>query len=201
MNSRPVTWAVLAALLLAGCQSAPTIVQGETGPFRERAARLADLDSWQVTGRIAFKLGDEGGTGAMTWKQQEAYLEFSFRGPLGAASFNIAGSPPQLLLETGDGEPRLLHDPDTEMRERFGWSAPFESLRFWMVGMPDPYSKAELRVDEQGLLREISQAGWAVSYDRYHSDEPRLPRKLTILRDDLRLRVIVDRWQLLQTGG
>lgn len=200
-TSLPGVWTMLAVLLLAGCQSAPTLVQGETGAFRERVAMLADMDSWLVTGRIAFKLGDEGGTGAMTWKQQDRFLEFSFRGPLGAGSFNIAGSPPQLLLETGDGERRLLSDPETELRERFGWSAPFESLRFWMVGMPDPAGAANLSVDQEGLLREITQGNWRVSYDRYHSDPPRLPRKLTIQKDDLRLRVIVDRWQSLQSQG
>ncbi len=94
-------------------------------------------------------------------------MKFSFRGPLGAGAFNLDGSPPDLLLQTGSGEVQRLVDPEAELRERFGWSAPFASLRHWMIGLPDPASDAATAVDEAGLLRSLDQAGWSVSYDRY----------------------------------
>lgn len=133
----------------------------------------------------------------MTWIQQDSHMQFGFRGPLGAASFNVEGSPPSLLLETGSGDREMLTDPDIELRTRFGWSAPFESLRYWMVGIPDPAAPSTLRVSDDGILRELGQGGWRITYDSYHDGQPQLPRKLTLLRDDVRIRVIVDRWQIL----
>lgn len=181
-------------LLLAGCQALPTTTEGESPAFRARVGALQSLADWQVDGRIAFRYQGDGGTGAMTWLQEGEYLEFSFRGPLGASSFILTGRPQALRLETGEGEPQLLSDPERELRARFGFSAPFDHLRFWMLGAPHPAGSPAVRVDEQGLLRELRQDGWLVTYDRYHNGEPRLPRKLTILREDVRIRVIVDYW-------
>lgn len=187
---------LLCALLLAGCESMPPTRAGETAAFKERVPGLQSVREWQVSGRIAFRYQGDGGTGAMTWLQRDDYMAFSFRGPLGAASFNVTGSPPALLLETGEGDRQMLSDPETELRARFGWSAPFDSLRYWMLGAPHPAGKAEIQVDDSGLLRELRQDGWLITYDRYHPDEPRLPRKLTIQREDVRIRVIVDFWRL-----
>ena len=193
---------LLAVALLAACATMPpTVTEGDNARFRLRQAELSALDSWQVTGRIAFKIADEGGTGAMTWAQAGRDMAFSFRGPLGAGAFNLDGSPPDLLLQTGNGDVQRLEDPETELRARFGWSAPFASLRYWMLGLPDPDNAAVTAVDEAGLLRKLDQAGWAVSYERYGAGAPMLPRKLTLLRDEVRIRVIIDRWHLDDTTG
>lgn len=200
MKQRVVGLSGALVLLLAGCQGLPVTIEGENAAFQARVGELQSLNDWRVNGRIAFRYQGDGGTGAMTWVQQGDYLEFSFRGPLGAASFNVSGRPQSLLLETGEDQARLLSDPDTELRERFGWSAPFDSLRYWMLGAPHPAGQRDLRVDEEGLLRELRQDGWLVTYDRYHEGELRLPRKLTVLRDDVRIRVIVDHWSF-ETGG
>lgn len=190
------------ACLLAACVTAPpSVTESDNRLFRQRQAELRDLDNWQVTGRIAFKIDDEGGTGAMTWAQQGPDMVFSFRGPLGAGAFNLDGSPPDLLLQTGSGDVQRLVDPETQLRDRFGWSAPFSSLRYWMIGLPDPASDAVTEVDETGLLRGLDQAGWSVSYDRYRDAPPMMPAKLTLLRDGVRIRVVIDRWFFKPEAG
>ncbi len=193
---------LLSLLLLGACAATPpAITVSDDARFRMREAELSALPGWKITGRIAFKIADEGGTGAMTWAQEGSDMVFSFRGPLGAGAFNLEGSPPDLMLQTGDGELHRLADPETELRARYGWSAPFSSLRFWMVGLPDPANAAETVIDGAGLLRALSQTGWAVTYERYHDVPPMMPRKLTLLREDVRIRVVIDRWQLGDATG
>lgn len=192
---------VFIVLVLSACQSAPLLRVGENEQFRARVPDLKALVAWKVDGRIGFRTVDDGGTGEMTWEQRDDYLEFKFKGPMGSASFNVSGRHPDLLLETGKGDRRVLTDPDTELRARFGWSAPFASLRYWMVGIPDPAGQVTVQVDDQGLMRQIDQGGWTITYDQYHKDEPRLPRKLSITRDDVRIRVIVDFWSFPAADG
>ncbi len=188
-------------LALAACQGIPTGTPGETPEFVAHAQQMQSIHGWEVEGRIGFRYEGDGGTGAMSWRQDFEQIWFSFRGPLGAGSFRVTGTPPDLLLETGDGETLMLTDPDTELRARFGWSAPFESLRYWMVGVPSPNAASSVSVDADGLLRELRQDGWVVTYDRYHDAAPPLPRKLTIVRDGVRIRVIVDRWSTTDTDS
>lgn len=182
-------------LLLSACQSVPLGTPGETPEYVAHARQVQAISVWQVEGRIGFRYQGDGGTGAMDWRQDNEQIAFSFRGPLGARSFRVSGTPPDLLLETTDGDSQMLTDPDSELQARFGWSAPFDSLRYWMVGVPSPGDAAKVSVDDEGLLRGLRQNGWLVEYDRYHDGVPRLPRKLTIQRDDVRIRIIVDRWR------
>jgi outer membrane biogenesis lipoprotein LolB len=44
---------------------------------------------------------------------------------------------------------------------------------------------------------ELRQSGWVVRYEDYaQNDATWLPHKLVIEREDLRLRVVIDKWLL-----
>ncbi len=74
--------------LLAACATMPpSITESDNSQFRQRQASLHNLDQWQVTGRIAFKIDDEGGTGAMTWAQTGTRHEVQLSRPIGRGCF------------------------------------------------------------------------------------------------------------------
>ena len=83
------------------------------------------------------------------------------------------------------------------MTERFGWSLPVYSMRFWMLGVSDPGAGADEVVDDEGMLVELTQNGWQVRYDDYSNNGGTLlPRKIVMESGDVRIRVVADRWKI-----
>jgi outer membrane lipoprotein LolB len=71
------------------------------------------------------------------------------------------------------------------------------SLRFWILGASDPATGAQESVDSQQRLARLEQDGWQVDYGEYVLVQQQwLPRRLSVTRGSLRLRVVVDAWHL-----
>jgi outer membrane lipoprotein LolB len=83
------------------------------------------------------------------------------------------------------------------MNERFGWSLPVHSMRYWILGVSDPRTVATEAVDDEGLLDVLEQSGWTVRYDGYREASGLvLPRKLEMTSGEVRIKVVADRWDL-----
>ena len=150
-----------------------------------------------MEGRIALRTGSDGYNGTLSWEQMDDLLDFRFRGPFGFGGFRIHGDLDRLRIKTTSGEELLLTDPEAEMRDRFGWSLPVYSMRFWIVGVSDPGMTADETVDDDGMLLELSQNGWDVSFDGYRvEDGLLLPKKIVMESGDVRIRVVADRWRI-----
>ena len=185
-------------LMIGGCVS-PRERIGEAleVEWLERRDLLRQLDDWRMEGRIALRTGSDGYNGTLSWEQMDDLLDFRFRGPFGFGGFRIHGDLDRLRIKTTSGEELLLTDPEAEMRDRFGWSLPVYSMRFWIVGVSDPGMTADETVDDDGMLLELSQNGWDVSFDGYRvEDGLLLPKKIVMESGDVRIRVVADRWQI-----
>ena len=200
---RSLPLAVLPLVLVgfAGCSTMTTThAPGDPAAWDARRAALTPQSVWQLEGRVAIAAGDEGWSGTLAWVQSGAALDFRFKGPLGVGGLHIHGDAAALTVTTSKGETFTVVDPERDLDERLGWSVPFGSMRYWMVGIPDPASAFEADYDTAGRPREIRQQGWTVRYDEYRRDSPQavdsvdLPRRLTIERDDVRIKVVAERW-------
>ncbi len=68
---------------------------------------------------------------------------------------------------------------------------------YWILGASDPATSAQQSLDAQQRLARLQQEGWQVDYAEYARVQQQwLPRRLTVTRGSLRLRVVIDRWQL-----
>jgi len=188
-------------IIIGGCVS-PRDRIGEAleVEWLERRDLLRQLDDWRMEGRIALRTGSDGYNGTLSWEQMDDLLDFRFRGPFGFGGFRIHGDLDRLRIKTTSGEELLMTDPEAEMRDRFGWSLPVYSMRFWIVGVSDPGMTADETVDDDGMLLELSQNGWDVSFDGYRvEDGLLLPKKIVMESGDVRIRVVADRWQIALT--
>jgi outer membrane lipoprotein LolB len=163
----------------------------------ERRDYLRRIDDWRMEGRLALRAGGNGYNGTLSWEQVHEDLDFRFRGPFGFGGFRIHGDMERLRIKTTRGDEILLSDPESEMTERFGWSLPVYSMRFWMLGVSDPGAGADEVVDDEGMLVELTQNGWQVRYDDYSNNGGTLlPRKIVMESGDVRIRVVADRWKI-----
>ena len=188
---------VLLAVLGSGCAGPaerPTMPRVD---WLERRDMLREIEEFRREGRLALNTGRRGYSGTVSWEQNDDIVDFRFRGPFGVGGFRIHGDPEQLRVKTTAGEEFLLRDPELEMTERFGWSLPVHSMRYWILGVSDPGLPATEVPDDEGLLESMEQAGWMVTYETYAETEGLLlPRKLDMERGDVRIRVMSDRWDI-----
>jgi outer membrane lipoprotein LolB len=191
-------WSALLLSTLAGCATTRPATVTPATPWAARREALTKLDRWQLEGKIGINAGREGGSGTFSWQQAGDALDFRFRGPLGAGGFRIYGDDDRLRVKTTEGEEFELVDPERELRERYGWSVPLRSMRYWMLGVPDPHGEAAETLDDaQQNLALLQQNGWTVQYGGYSETAGMLlPRKLTMDGDGIRVRVVVERWQI-----
>jgi outer membrane lipoprotein LolB len=168
--------------------------------WAERRERVLALEAWQAQGRIAVRAEGRGGQGDLNWQQRGTSSVVRVSGPFGAGAYEIRWDPARLSVSSRNGEfSRAYLGPDSAeqfLAEQLGWYFPASSVRFWLLGVPDPGFPAEQRFTPEGRLSAIEQNGWAVTFDRFveHSGVA-MPAKLAIEGAQARLRLIVDRWE------
>jgi outer membrane lipoprotein LolB len=182
---------VLLAGLLAGCAGLPEPASPPTS-----TASLAALSAWIATGRLAVAANGEGGSGGFTWQQQGAETRLTIRGPLGAGALEITSDGEQLAVVDNAG--RVLGpDAQAALRARLGADLPLASFRYWMLGLPDPATSANVTESGAAPLRVIDQHGWTIAYDAFAAAGGfSLPTRVTATSGDVRLKMTVSDWQL-----
>ena len=183
------------ALLVAGCAAPRSALLPEIDSWESRTAVLGELKDWEFSGRIAVKTDADGFNGKLRWTQNDDDYSASVSGPIGIGTVRIEGDARSAVMTEKDGTRTRLEDAELEFSQRYGWSIPIDSLRFWALGIPDPTTLAETTVGDDGLLQSLTQGGWAVSVSRYRDGGGQLmPARLTAENADTRVRLIIDHW-------
>ena len=194
----------LGALLASGGCSTMGIDKGEGDQqaWGERQGALAPLDRWDLEGRVAIDAGRDGYSGSLSWAQDGESLDFRFKGPLGFGGLRIWGGAESLTVKTHKGETFTVTDPERDFGARLGWSLPIRSMRYWMAGIPAPGAPFEAAVDGRGRPTRLVQQGWTVTYAEYQTvGGLELPKRLEIVRDDVRIKVVAERWTMKGGAG
>lgn len=189
-----------AALLLlgalAGCATRPS------APPRLLPPDPATMLRWTASGRLALSTGEQGGSGSFVWSQDGRISRLDLRGPLGAGAMQVVSSPDGLSLTDGSGRQVDTDAARGALRARLGADLPWDSLSYWILGVPAPGSAATVIDAEAEPLRVIEQAGWRIDYDAYTTATgAALPRRFTAVREGVRVKVIVDSWTLPPAGS
>jgi outer membrane lipoprotein LolB len=179
--------------LLVGCKTAQVRPTVPLAPWDERVTALAHAHAWQLDGRAAAALGQQGWQASLDWRQSGSTSELHLAGPLGIGALVINMSPDGLALNGAAPSPAVA----AQLEARLGFELPLENLRFWLLGIPNPDVPFELTRNAQDRAQHLSQAGWSIDYDQYRpqgGDE--LPARIVLTRADARVRIAVDRWEV-----
>jgi outer membrane lipoprotein LolB len=192
-----LAWGTAAALtVLAGCRTVPAPAPGAP-PWLTRRPELQAREHFELKGRIAVAAGTQGFNARLRWAQQGTRAQVALEGPLGAGAVHIDAAGCDLDIVMANGA-RLQNDAArAELAARLGFDPPLASLRYWILGVPDPARPADETLDpvRQHLTR-LEQDGWRIDYAGYASVAGEwLPARLTLERAGVRVKLLVDDWQ------
>ena len=187
---------VLAALALAGCQT-PPVTAAPTVAWRVRRLMLQDLARFDLDGRVAVAVGKQGFDAGLRWSQSATLTHLVLSGPLGAGGVEVSARRDRLSVITSSGQRLGNAAAREELREKLGFEPPIASLRYWVLGVPDPRSAAQVTLGSQRRPQRIEQLGWQIDYQSYMAvGADWLPRLLTLRCAGVRVRMVVNEWRL-----
>lgn len=203
---RPALAALGLTVLLAGCTSIQVepLPEGMTdqppADWADRSQSLTRFSEWELTGKLAVKQPSDSGTAIINrWRQEGETYDLSLSSSfLGMGRTELKGMPGFIELSLPDGETYTSSDPEALVEAATGWSLPINSLAWWIRGLPAPDGDYRLLFDEKNQLAVIKQSGWEIRYDRWNefvTELPALPARITALKGDRRVRVVISQWQ------
>lgn len=164
---------------------------------QRQALLLQDVDHFTLNGRLAASNGHQGVSAGLHWRQEGADAELSLTGPLGIGGARVQLADGQLSITTASGEHLAGAAAEQQLAALLGFQPPLRSLRYWLLGVSDPLQGAAPSLDTRQRLTQLQQGGWRIVYDEYLVVAGQwLPRRLTLSHDDLRLKLVINAWQL-----
>jgi outer membrane lipoprotein LolB len=189
----PASCASLALLLLAGCATMPPQPPAD---WNRAKAERQQLERWHMKGRAAVATENDGWTASLAWNQEAARSELQLQGALGVGGVHVKSDGQGVEIETSKGEKINAVDATAALEQTIGIALPLGSLRYWLLGVPDPALPAVEELDDRGRLSRMEQDGWQATYDRYaYQNEAWLPGRLRLEKGAVRVRVIVEQWR------
>ena len=173
----------------------PPVHEAPATAWEVRRPQLQARDKFELKGRVAVAAAGEGFNARLRWTQEGKQTRMSLDGPLGAGGVQVTSDGSAVSIVTSRGD-RLDNDAArAELAKRLGFDPPLDSLRYWIQGVPEPAHPAQETLDSQQRLAALQQDGWQINYTDYMSVGGEwLPSKLTLQREGVRLRVVVDGW-------
>src|SRR5262245_50242913 len=152
--------ASLVAVAVAGCKTLAPAPSAPPGSWEARRAELQARQSFNMGGRIAVAAGQDGFNAKLRWQQQGEQSQLALDGPLGVGGVRITAQGNSLTVLNSKGEQLDSAAAQREIEGRLGFEPPFTSLRYWVLGVPDPTHPADEVLDATQRLATLQQGGW-----------------------------------------
>lgn len=183
-----------ALLALAACH---TLAPLPVTPWGERRSALQAVENFQVNGQLAVATASEGFSANMHWQQQGAASDLLLRAPLGMGGARLNYNGDVLRVTNSQGAELEGASARTELVRVLGFEPPLNSLRYWLLGTPDPASAATETLDGSQRLAQLQQGEWQIDYGEYQQAAGRwLPRRVALHRGEIKVKLQLSQWQL-----
>lgn len=191
--------------LLAGCAGLTSREaldgQGDPAQWQAHKRQIAQLDGWQINGKIGIRAPRDSGSATLFWLQRQDYYDIRLSGPLGGGAARLTGRPGDILLEVANRGRYQAASPEALLREQLRLDLPVSNLLWWIRGLPAPDSRSRLTLDGDSHLARLEQDGWQVEYQRYAQQNGyALPERLKLYGQDLEVTLVIKDWQPRQLG-
>jgi outer membrane lipoprotein LolB len=179
-------------LLMSACATVPV---GIDIPYsRATRAPLYQLDQWAFDGRMALNGPKDAWSASISWNHKANNEQIKLSGPLGQGATVIQLTEGFVTIDQGQGRVQSSVQPEEFINQQLGMFVPVRSLRYWVVGLPEPTQSFS---ETSG---GFSQAGWRIEYQKMQTvGDQSMPRKITVMNDQVKLKLIIEQWLLDDT--
>ncbi|MGZ5050633.1 MAG: lipoprotein insertase outer membrane protein LolB [Methylobacter sp.] len=176
--------------LLTACSIAP--VETELHYSRKEMLHLYQLERWGFEGRLALTGKSDSWSANITWEHTPEMEKIRLTGPLGQGAVVILLAGNTVTIDRGGKDVQSSEHPEEFVNQQLGMFVPVRSLRYWVVGLPEPTRSY------QDNSAGFSQAGWLSEYKQMQDVDKSgvMPHKMLVMNDQVKLKLIIDHWDL-----
>jgi len=182
-------FAAYLALGVSACSLVP--VEPEMHYARTGRDHLYDLKQWSFEGRLALTGQNDSWSANISWDHNLGTEKIKLSGPLGQGAVLIQLAGRVVTVDHGDGKVETSTEPEQFINQQLGMFVPLHSLRYWVVGLPEPSRAFE------ETAAGFKQAGWLNEYKQMQlANKEAMPRKMTVMNEQVKVKLIIDHWIL-----
>ncbi|MBK7662169.1 MAG: outer membrane lipoprotein LolB [Sterolibacteriaceae bacterium] len=162
-------------------------------PARESIREFA------IDGRISVTRANERVQASIVWQHSAgASDEIDVFSPVGGQMARLSSSPDGAQLVTAERERVVAPTAEALSARLFGSPLPLTGMSDWVLGRAAGQPVSAQR-DAVGRFEYLAEAGWVIRYLEYENgDAAALPRTMDFERGDLRVRLRVDAWRIVE---
>lgn len=155
-----------------------------------------EVSTFEMQGRAAVKSPDFNGQLSLNLKEpKREHYHLVMQGSLGIGRTELTVAPHETKLISAE-RTYIGANPDQLFYEITEIDWPVSGTLAWIKGSPNN-SETEILYNTDNLPRSFYEDGWLVEYDRWQTVQGlSLPERMTISRDNTRLRLSLERWRL-----
>lgn len=187
---------LLLSVWLVGCVVQPaTNTSGK--PDIALQKRLAQIDHWQFSGKLAVRTPEQSESAQIQWQQNGEHFDIRLSGPAGLKATHIVGEPGDVNFEQGDRRERATSVEALSQR-LIGWPLPADELTWWLRGLPASGTQAQSAgYAPEGWLVHLVQDGWTIHFSQHRAaGSATLPGRIEAVRGDVKIILIIKHWQV-----
>ncbi|HEY8034897.1 MAG TPA: lipoprotein insertase outer membrane protein LolB [Methylobacter sp.] len=186
--------------LFRGCLifllSACSVVQVKPDMHYSRTAmlHLYELEHWSFEGRLALTGQNDSWSANISWEHSPESEKIKLSGPFGQGAVVISLTGNVVTIDRGEDNVQSSTQPEEFINQQLGMFVPVHSLRYWVVGLPEPSNSYK----DIGV--GFNQFGWLSEYKQMQLvNNEVMPHKMTVMNNQVKLKLIIDRWVLNDT--
>lgn len=159
------------------------------------------ITQYQLEGRVSVAQGMSGYFGNVRWQRNGEKHDIEIVSPLGQIIARLYKNNGNYTLTTADQ--RILQSTNSEqlMRDALGFALPVSGLEHWVLGRAAPQTTYTAQKSADGRIETLKQDGWDIAFAEYFqpsnaSNGETVPKKITLRRDDLSIKLVMDSWSI-----
>lgn len=196
---KPFTILFMLIIFTVGCAQKP--VSTDISENMAHQEKLAELTSWELNARVSIQAQNDAFTATLIWQQRpdEQLVELNGLFAKNYARITVNQDKATLVIEEQQTyEARYAEDL---MLRHLGYIIPVTAMTNWLKGSIQGTNSDQWQEDSKGLIRELRDRGWEITYKRYARfpgiKGVLLPSRMTLSNGKEKIKISVKNWSIL----